>query len=218
MTQLNIYVDETGDFGFSKNSSLLYGVAFVLHEQKNNINNEIKVFKDKLLTLNYDSMIHTAELVKNRDEYRNYSLKDRRIIFNILYQFTRRAKINYFIIFVKKNYKNSKLQLKKDLEYELNRKINSYLNYFQKFDKIVLYYDNGQEYLGKIIDKIFSQFNNYKHIVEFDHKEKVLFQVADMLTYLYKIELNSKKYDDTFFITEEELRKTIKELNNKLMH
>ena len=39
-----------------------------------------------------------------------------------------------------------------------------------------------------------------------------------MLTYLYKIELNSKKYDDTFFITEEELRKTIKELNNKLMH
>ena len=203
MTQLNIYVDESGDFGFSKNSSLLYGVAFVLHEQKNNINNEIKVFKDKLLTLNYDSMIHTAELIKNRDEYRNYSLKDRRIIFNILYQFTRRAKINYFIIFVKKNYKNSKLQLKKDLEYELNRKINNYLNYFQK---------------GKIIDKVFNQFNNYKHIVEFDHKEKVLFQVADMLTYLYKIELNSKKYDDTFFITEEELRKTIKELNNKLMH
>ena len=122
------------------------------------------------------------------------------------------------MIFVKKNYKNSKLQLKKDLEYELNRKINNYLNYFLKFDKIVLYYDNGQEYLGKIIDKVFNQFNNYKHIVEFDHKEEVLFQVADMLTYLYKKEMNNLKHDNNFFFTEEDIRKTIKELNSKLMH
>ena len=220
MKRLNIFVDETGDFGFSKNSSLLYGVAFVLHEQKNNINNEIKVFKEKLKKLNFNSMIHTAELIGNRKEYRKYNLENRKTIFNILYQFTRRAKINYFIVTVKKDYKNNKTQLRKDLEYEINKVINNYLNYFHKFDKIVLYYDNGQKYLGKIIDKVFSQFDNYEHIIEFDHKDKVLFQVADMLTYLNKFNLKYKitKQDTDFFFSEEAIRKTMKEIKNKILH
>ena len=61
-------------------------------------------------------MIHTAELIGNRKEYRKYNLENRKTIFNILYQFTRRAKINYFIVTVKKDYKNNKTQLRKDLE------------------------------------------------------------------------------------------------------
>ena len=36
------------------------------------------------------------------------------------------------------------------------KKIDKYLN---KYDKIVLYYDNGQEVLGKILDQAFTKFS-----------------------------------------------------------
>lgn len=37
MKRLNIFVDETGEFGFGKKSSRLYGVSFTFHEQDNDI-------------------------------------------------------------------------------------------------------------------------------------------------------------------------------------
>jgi hypothetical protein len=33
MKRLNIFVDETGEFGFDDGSSRLYGVSFTFHEQ-----------------------------------------------------------------------------------------------------------------------------------------------------------------------------------------
>ena len=59
-------------------------------------------------------------------------------------------------------------------------------NYLKKFDVIVMYYDNGQEILGKILDQIFSKYNGFEHRELFDHKEKRLFQVSDMLTFIDK--------------------------------
>ena len=37
MKRLNIFVDETGDFGFENGSSQLYGVSFTFHDQSNDI-------------------------------------------------------------------------------------------------------------------------------------------------------------------------------------
>ena len=42
----------------------------------------------------------------------------------------------------------------------------------KKFDKIVMYYDKGQEVLGTILDSIFLRFDDFEHKVDFDHKEK----------------------------------------------
>ena len=36
-------------------------------------------------------------------------------------------------------------------------------NYLKKVDVIVMYYDNGQEILGKILDQIFSKYNGFEH-------------------------------------------------------
>lgn len=37
MKRLNIFVDETGEFGFDKGTSELYGVSFTFHEQTDDI-------------------------------------------------------------------------------------------------------------------------------------------------------------------------------------
>ena len=92
--------------------------------------------------------------------------------------------------------------------------------YFSKFDKIVLYYDNGQAPLGYILDSLFIRFSLYEHKADFDHEEKRLFQVSDMLTFvdkaLYKHEKNIKyEKAELYFFGNNELRKISKELNKK---
>ena len=39
--RLNIFIDESGDFGFVKGSSELYAVSFTIHESDNPITNEL---------------------------------------------------------------------------------------------------------------------------------------------------------------------------------
>lgn len=58
--RLNIFIDESGDFGFVKGSSDLYAVSFTLHESSNSIENELKYLNTKLDELNYNGMIHLA--------------------------------------------------------------------------------------------------------------------------------------------------------------
>lgn len=60
-------------------------------------------------------------------------------------------------------------------------------DYVDEFERVVVYYDNGQEALGKIIDNVLATRNNIERRIEFDHTKKRLFQVSDMLTFIDKI-------------------------------
>ena len=62
MKRLNIFVDETGDFGFDNGSSALYGVSFTFHDQSNDITLEINNLNDRLKRIGYTGMIHISEL------------------------------------------------------------------------------------------------------------------------------------------------------------
>lgn len=46
--RLNIFIDESGDFGFVNGSSGLYAVSFTLHESSDSIENELKYSNKKL--------------------------------------------------------------------------------------------------------------------------------------------------------------------------
>lgn len=66
--KLKIYIDESGDFGFSKNSSELYVISFILYDTSKTINNSLTYLKKKLQVINNNEMIHTSPLICNRDE------------------------------------------------------------------------------------------------------------------------------------------------------
>lgn len=46
--RLNIFIDESGDFGFVKGSSDLYAVSFTLHESSDSIESELKYLNERL--------------------------------------------------------------------------------------------------------------------------------------------------------------------------
>ena len=220
LKRLNIFVDETGEFGFNKGSSDLYGVSFTFHEQKDDIILELNKLNDRLNRLGYTKMIHMADLVMKRGDYKNYSIKTRKSIFDAIYEFSKRIPIKYNTIIIDKKYTDSNIILKQKLSIEINKMIKEHEKYFKKFDKIVMYYDNGQEILGTILESIFLQFDGFEHKVNFNHEEKRLFQVSDMLTFIdkydykYQNKINISK-GEKYIFSDEDIRKILKKLNKK---
>lgn len=220
MRRLNIFVDETGEFGFGKGSSELYGISFTFHEHKDDIKQEIKKLNERLNKIGYDEMIHMADLVLKRNDYRNFDINTRKSIFNSIYQFSRRIPVKYKTIIINKKYTDNIRVLKKRLKVEIEEMIDTNINYFKRFSKIVLYYDNGQEVLGKIFESTFGKIKGFEHRIDFDHKEKRLFQVSDMLTFVDKYEYkhNNKipfTNGEKYFFSNDEGRRIIKELSKK---
>lgn len=220
MKRLNIFVDETGEFGFGNGASELYGVSFTFHEQNNDIMLELNKLNDRLYNIGYTDMLHIADLIMKRGDYSKFPIAKRKSIFNSIYQFSRRIPVKYKTIIIDKKYTNNSRVLKQKLSLEINNMVKEHERYFNKFDMIIMYYDNGQEVLGTILDAIFSRYKGFEHRVEFDHKEKRLFQVSDMLTYIdkynykYKNKMSFTKSEQYFFNLDE-IRKILKELNKK---
>lgn len=220
MKRLNIFVDETGEFGFGNGASELYGVSFTFHEHDDDIMPELYKLNDRLNRIGYTDMIHMADLIMRREDYKYFDIEKRKSIFNAIYQFSRKIPVKYQTIIIDKKYADSSRVLRQQLSSEINKMIKENESYFEKFDKIVMYYDNGQETLGTILDSIFLRFDGFEHRIEFDHKEKRLFQVSDMLTYIDKYDYkykNKMKFTkgEKFFFSISEIRKILKELNKK---
>lgn len=220
MRRLNIFVDETGDFGFGNGASEIYGVSFTFHEQVNDIISELNKLNDRLSRIGYTNMIHMADLIMRREDYKNFNIAMRKSIFNAIYQFSRRIPVKYKTIIIDKKYTNNGRILRQRISLEINNMVKENEKYFSKFDCIVMYYDNGQEVLGTILDSIFLRFNGFEHRVDFNHKEKRLFQVSDMLTYIDKYDYKYKNKmtftkSEKYFFDFEEIRRILKELNKK---
>ena len=185
--RLNVFIDESGDFGFKAESSELYAVSFTIHESKDSIVNELAYLNDRLKRANYYGMIHLADLVAKRGEYTYFKLEQRKDIFWSIFYFSKRVKVKMHTIIVDKRFINNKVQLNRKLAIEISKFFNSISDYMNKFEKTIIYYDNGQESLGAIIDTLLITKDNVEHRIEFNHKEKRLFQVSDMLTFVDKI-------------------------------
>lgn len=220
MKRLNIFVDETGEFGFGKGASELYGVSFTFHEHDDDIMLELTKLNERLERIGYTNMIHMADLIMRREDYKNFDIAKRKSIFNAIYNFSRKIPVKYQTIIIDKKYTDSARVLRQQLSSEINKMIKNHETYFEKFDQIVMYYDNGQETLGTILDSIFLRFDGFEHRIEFDHKEKRLFQVSDMLTYIDKYDYKYKHKmqftrGEKYFFTTADIRKILKELNKK---
>lgn len=218
--RLNIFVDETGEFGYGVKSSMLYDISFTFHEQDNDISGELNNLNNRLMKIGYTNMIHMLDLIMRRGDYSKFDIKMRKSIFNSIYQFSRKIPVKYHTIIIDKRFIDNGNVLRKQIINEVNQMIKNNEGYFNKFDKIVMYYDNGQEPLGYILDSLFIRFNSYEHRVKFDHVEKRLFQVSDMLTYvdkaIYKHKKNIKyEKSELYFFGNDELRRIAKELNKK---
>lgn len=189
MEVLSIFVDESGDFGKYDYRCPYYIVTLVMHEQKYPINEQVNALDEYLNDTKMGvHAIHTAPLVRREKVYEDLDITERLKIFNTLFRFVRKINIKYKNIIVEKKHR-SEMDINNNISKQLSTIVKDNLTYFQNFDKIIIYYDNGQTPLAKILVSVFSSWfhDKFEYRVVTPNQYK-LFQTADLICTLSLIE------------------------------
>ena len=179
---LSCFIDEAGDFGKYDHHSPYYIVSVVLHEQSYSIQHQIDGLEHYLNNLGYPNhALHTGPLIRREPPYEELLMEDRKKIFNLLFRFTRKLPIRFFTAKVKKSECRDVDELETRLTKAITNEISKNEEYFQSFDKIIIYYDSGQKPLKRILNIIFSSKFSDIEVRKVSPVDYRLFQVADLV-------------------------------------
>lgn len=198
---LSVFIDESGDFGPYETHSPYYLVAMVLHYQGVDISGNISAFESHLRNLRYtEHAVHTEPLIRRESVYKNNLVENRKQLFNALFNFSRKLDLHYACAKIRKSECPDVTTMTAKLSKAIAEILHSNESFWNSYDRVIIYYNNGQIELTKILTSVFNTL--YTH-VEFRKVKPVdykLFQVADLVC---TMELLSEKAESGNFSASE---------------
>lgn len=214
MKELSIFIDESGDFGAIKERPSYYLVTFVFHNQDNNIDQQVSKLEESVKNADFDvEYIHTGPVIRREGVFSKYSINERRKLLYKMLNFVNACPISYLTVVIDKKEAVDKVALSGKLAKTINISLSEHHDFFSGFEKIIVYYDNGQSELSTILNAVFSiQFSNVEFRKAEPQKYRLL-QAADFICSmeLLKIKRNEKRLsrsEEQFFYKPQELKKT----------
>ena len=211
---LSIFVDESGDFGEFDPQAPYYIVTMIFHNQRDSIQENLDKLNEKivLLTNNPNVVLHAAPLIRRENIFFQYTPNVRRSLFSSLFFFTLKAPIQYKTFVFEKRPGEDVLSLEGRMSKDISLFLRENLDYFQSFEDVILYYDNGQHELNRILNFALSaelSTYSYRKVLPKDYK---LFQSADLICTLKLLNLKCEqgklsKSEELFFHSIRDLRK-----------
>ena len=194
MKTLSMFVDESGDLGLKNKGKSYYIISLVFHDQNYDISEELNKLDRELADLHCPKgAVHTEPLIRREAPYEEFTPNERRSILTKLFFFAKKCDISYKTFLFEKQQFKDEMKLEARIAREISLFIRDNLSYFQSFDELVLYYDNGQKQLNRILNTVLAT-----EIVDYDVRKVKpsdyrLFQVADLICTL---ELLNKKMEE----------------------
>ncbi len=191
MEELSIFVDESGDTGNSR----YYLVTLVFHEQSHDLSDTLarynQLIRDKQLV---DMPMHLGPLLTGHKEYESLSVGTRKSHLSCFAMFAERVPFGYITLsYEKKLYADRPEKLLASIKRDLVVALFDNLPYLQQFDRVKIYYDNGQSIVTEAVHKaieyvLWKDVVVYRLVTPADYR---LFQLAD---YICTLELTALKY------------------------
>lgn len=213
MQELSIFIDESGDFGEVKERPAYYLVTFVFHNQDNNIDQQVAKLEESIKISGFDvEYIHTGPVIRREEVFGKYSIDERRKLLYKMLNFVNACPISYLTVVVDRKEAIDKVALSGKLAKAINMAISVHQDFFTKFDKIIVYYDNGQHELSVILNAVFSiQFASVEFRKVAPQRYRLL-QAADFICSmeLLKIKRDERRLsrsEEKFFYKPQELKK-----------
>lgn len=195
---LSIFIDESGDFGSYESHAPYHLASMIFHNQQKDIQDNIAVFDSHLHNLGYPNhAIHTGPLIRRESVYINNFIEERKQLFNALFHFSRKLDFQYACVKVKKSEYPDVISMTSKVSKviaDILRENDVYLN---SFENIIVFYDNGQIELTKILSSVFHTLYTrleFRKVQLVDYK---LFQVADLICTMELLAEKTAKNDFT---------------------
>lgn len=192
MEELSVFVDESGDVGESR----YYLISLVFHEQSRGLESDLerysKLINDKRLC---DIPMHLGPLLTGHKDYEGLPIGQRKSHLSCFAMFAERVPFSYITLaYEKKLFSGDAEKLLARMKRDLVVSLFDNLPYLQRFDKVKIYYDNGQAIVTEAIHKamcyvLAKDVVVYKMASPIDYR---LFQLAD---YICTMELTALKYE-----------------------
>jgi hypothetical protein len=181
--ELSIFLDESGDFGPLSTHSPYYVLGIVLHDQAEDIRRHLDHIHEALRRHGFDNhhAIHTGPLIRREPPYTALTLPERRSLFRVLFDFVRHCPIQHHALVFDKRQLGNRQQLIAAMSRALGSLIRDNDDFFRRQDRVVIYYDNGQQEITGLVNSVFNaHFSNVevRHVAPGDY---TLFQVADLV-------------------------------------
>ncbi len=213
MKELSVFIDESGDFGEVRGRQTYYLVTFVFHNQGNNIDRQVAKLEESIKRSGFDlEYVHTGPVIRREEVFSKYSIDERRKLLYKMLNFVNACPISYLTVVIDRKEALDKISLSGKLAKAINMEICAHQNFFIGFDKIIVYYDNGQNELSTILNAVFSiRFPNVEFRKAEPQKYRLL-QAADFicsmeLLRIKRAEKRLSKSEEHFFYKPQELKK-----------
>ena len=155
LSVLSIHIDESGNLNLSNRQNPTYCLTMVFHNQDDDISTEISVLDEKLENIGWnETFIHTMPLIRQDEPYAAFLREERIKIFTTFAAFVSALPIGYKTFFVTKTFYQNESQMEEAFVHQISSFINDKLEYFQHFDKIIIYYDRGQKIINSYLHSV----------------------------------------------------------------
>lgn len=172
-----------------------YVVTYVLHDQTDDIGACISSYEQSLKDKGVaDIPFHATPLLRAHDAYQNMSIEERKGLLVAFSLLVKKLPIRYRSFVYRSSEFHDEQKLQALIRRDLVAMLVDHLYYFQSFEHVKIYYDQGQAAVSQALRSAFEYALSKEATVrrESDYHTFRLSQVAD---YLCAIELTAAKYE-----------------------
>lgn len=191
MRELSIFVDESGD---KTDHSRYFLLTLVMHDQDDIISEKISHYEHALLDADLPNIpFHSEPLLNGHKAYENLSPEQRKKLLTAFNVLTQRLPIRYKTFVYKRREFNGPDKLAERMRRDIIEMLTDNLAYFQEFEHVKLYYDNGQAIVKQALDEAVSAVLAKQAVMK-KRTTMTEYRLAQVADYLCTIELAAVKY------------------------
>lgn len=186
--RLNLHIDESGHQDLSEGR---YLVAVVLHDHSENIVEAISQYEARLTAAGLpDIPFHGKDLLHGNKGYSKASPADRKRLLAQFARLVRELPVSFFALHYNAATVHNRNELEARIRRDLAALVFEKLSFFQSYDTISVYYDNGQGAVSAALHDALD-FVLAKNVADYrdaNPNARRLLQVADYVCTILRIE------------------------------
>ena len=193
MRELSVFIDESGSDGLKDK---YYLVTLVLHEQRDDVSEGIRLYEQSLSEKGLpDIPFHASPLLNGHDDYAGMELAERKRLLSAFRVFFRHMPITYTCIALKTKEHPATDEISNTMRRRLVDFLFDELPYFQGFDAVKIYYDNGQQSIAEAVHKAVD-YALAKVAVIYRSASPSDYRLSQIADYICTMEFTALKYAD----------------------
>lgn len=191
MGELSIFVDESGSDGLRDR---YYLITLVLHEQRDSLAGEIALYERSLRDRGLpDIPFHMTPLLYRKKAYEGIDEATRKRLLSAFRVFFRHLPIRYACLAFRMRELPSPERAEAAMRRELVDLIFDNLEYFQGFDDVKIYYDNGQHSIAQALHRAID-YALAKDAVVYRMATASDYRLSQAADYICTVELAATRY------------------------